>query len=621
MLHKNFRLMFTIYFVIFGIFIALFESLISYKIQMDDIKDRIDHNAEEVAYTRKNNALAPRLEKMDSMVKALSTSRILQEYLQHPNQKNKENVSHLFYAIAMSDNYIMQTRYIDEKGQERIRIDRLDESSIPFVAEDSKFQDKSSRDYFQTVSKMKPETIWHSKLDLNIENNKIEIPYKPTIRVATPLYIDNKYKGIVIINILTTKLLSNLRTSTVFDHYVIDKEGNIILHPNDKLSWSKYTGSKAKLIDDFPTEASQIVAGIRKGENFYAYPLDDILQNEDDAVLILKPKEEYKQSLVTSNIESALLVIILSILLSIPLALYASLIPSKIQKALWYSNRDLKRFADIIDKYVITVTTKTNSIITAVSSAFAKASGYTKEELIGQKINIIKHPETPKKVFHELWKTIEQGKEWHGEIKNRGKEGNTYWIEETIIPVKEDNNDITSYITVGIDISAKKELEVISTIDRLTEIFNRRKLDELLHHETEKAKRYKRDLTLLMIDIDHFKHVNDTYGHQTGDYALSTVAKILSTHIRESDILGRYGGEEFMIICPETDKNAAFQLGEKLRNTISDYAFNTIGHLTISIGIGGFETDDDTQEEAIRKTDNALYKAKERGRNQVVIGE
>lgn len=621
MLHKNFRVMFTIYFVIFGIVIALFGSLIGYKIQMINIKDQIDRNAEEVAYNKKTNTLAPRIEKMDSMLKALSTSKILQDYLQEPNPKNKEYVRSLFYAIAMSDNFIMQTRYIDEKGQEKIRIDRINDSSNPFVIEDSKLQDKSSRDYFQAVSKMKPEQIWHSKLDLNIENNKVEIPYKPTIRVATPIYIKDKYKGIVIINILTTKILANLRSSPVFDHYIIDKEGNIILHPDDKLSWSKYTDSNAKLVDDFPTEASQIVAGVRKGEDFYAYPLDDILHNEDGAILILKPKVEYKQSLVESNIESALFVIILSILLSIPLALYASLTPSKVQKALWYSNRDLKRFADIIDRYVITVTTKTNSIITTASSAFAKASGYTKEELIGKKINIIKHPETPKKVYQELWKTIEQGKEWQGEIRNMNKQGNAYWLEETIIPVKEENNEITSYITVGIDISAKKELEIISTIDRLTAIFNRRKLDESLHYEIEKAKRYTRDLTLLMIDIDHFKRVNDTYGHQTGDYALSTVAKILSTHIRESDILGRYGGEEFMIICPETDQNAAFNLGEKLRNAISDYTFNTIGHLTISIGVGGFETDDDTQEEAIRKADNALYKAKERGRNQVVIGE
>ncbi len=106
--------------------------------------------------------------------------------------------------------------------------------------------------------------IWHSKLDLNIEHGKIEVPFRPTIRIATPIYSNDKFVGIVIINMLTNKLLDSLRTSPVFDHYIIDKEGNFILHPNDKLSWSKYANTPAKLIDDFPTEASKILAGSPK---------------------------------------------------------------------------------------------------------------------------------------------------------------------------------------------------------------------------------------------------------------------------------------------------------------------------------------------------------------------
>lgn len=618
MFQKNFRFMFTLYFIIFGIVIALFGSLIGYKLQMVNVQDRIDKNAEEVAFNKKMNTLKPAIYRMDSMVVALATNKTLREYIQQPNSENKENVTNLFFAITMSDNLIMQARFIDAAGQEKIRVDRLNESSTPFVVKDSKLQDKSNRDYFQITSKMAPDHIWHSKLDLNIENGKIEVPFRPTIRIVTPIYTKDRFMGIVIINMLTNKLLESLRTSPVFEHYVVDKEGNIIVHPNDKFSWSKYTNSSAQLIEDFPTEASQIIAGVRKGENYYAYPLDDILNNDDDAILVLKPKAEYKHSLIISNIESALVVIILSILLSIPLAMYASITPSKLQKALLISNNELKRFSDIIDKYVISVTTKTNSIITAVSSAFEKVSGYRKEDLIGHKINLIKHMDMPNEVYTDLWKTIEEGKEWHGELKNRDKNGKAYWLEETIIPIKDEKGDLISYISVGIDITAKKELEYISTIDQLTNISNRRKLDQSLHTEIKKAKRYQRALTLLMIDIDHFKKVNDTYGHPIGDYALTTVAQILSKNIRTSDLIGRYGGEEFMIICPETSKNGAAGIGEKLRQAISDYNFDTLGHLTISIGVAELETDD-TIEELIHKSDNALYMAKERGRDQVVI--
>jgi diguanylate cyclase (GGDEF)-like protein/PAS domain S-box-containing protein len=618
MSQKNFRFMFTIYFVIFGIVIALFGSLIGYKIQMVNIQDRIDRNAEEVAFNKKFNTLKPAIDKMDSMVMALAANKALQEYLRLPNDEHKNNVTNLFFAIAMSDNIIMQTRFIDATGKEKIRVDRANESSIPFIVEDSKLQDKRTRDYFQIVSKMPSEKIWHSKLDLNIEHGKIEVPFRPTIRIATPIYVKDKFMGIVIINMLTDKLLESLRRSPVFEHYIIDKEGNIIIHPDDKLSWSKYAHTNVKLIDDFPTEASKITSGAKKGEDFYAYSLDDVLHNDDDAILILKPKVEYKHSLILSNIQAALLVIILSILLSIPLALYASLTPSKLQKALWLSNNELKRFADIIDRYVISVTTKTNSIITTASSAFEKVSGYTKNELIGQKINRLRHQDTPNDVYKDLWKMLEEGKEWKGEIKDINKEGKEYWLEQTIIPIKDEKDTVISYISVGIDITAKKELEKLSAIDPLTGIFNRRQLNESISDEVEKAIRYHRPLTFLMIDIDHFKNVNDTYGHQVGDYTLTTIAQILSKHIRTSDIIGRYGGEEFMILCPETHKEAAAGIGEKLRKTISEYDFETIGHATVSIGVAEMESGD-TKEALIYKTDTALYKAKDGGRNQVVI--
>lgn len=610
--------MFTLYFIIFGIVIALFGSIIEYKIQMINIQDRIDKNAEEVAFSKKINTLEPSIERMDSMVVALATNNTIQEYLEDSGYQHKNDMTNLFYAIAMSDNLIMQTRFIDAKGKEKIRVDRQNESSIPFVVEDDKLQDKSTRDYFQHVSKMPEGKIWHSKLDLNIEHGKIEVPFRPTIRIATPIYKNNKFVGMVIINMLTNKLLDSLRTSPVFEHYIIDKEGNFIIHPNDKLSWSKYTETSARLIDDFPNDASQILSGVRKGDDFYAYSLNDVLHNDDEAILILKPKAEYKHSLIRSNIQSAVLIIILSILLSIPLALYASITPSKLQKALWKSNNELKRFTDILDKYVISVTTKTNSMITAVSSAFEKVSGYTKEELIGKKINVIRHPDTFKETHEELWKTIENGKEWHGELKNRDKEGQEYWLEESIIPIKDEQETITSYISVGIDITAKKELERISIIDKLTGVFNRRQLDQCIHHEVEKASRYHRPLSLMMIDIDHFKKVNDTYGHQIGDYALVAVSKILSENIRSSDVLGRFGGEEFVILCPEADKDEAAELGEKLRHQVESFRFETIGNLTISIGISDLKADM-SNEELLYKADIALYKAKNGGRNQVVV--
>ena len=617
MTQKNFKLIFTLYFIVFGIVITLFSSFIGYNIQLINIDDRIDKSAEEISFIKKTNTLKPDIEKIDSLLIALSTDKVLYTYLKNPTEENKAHSRDIFYAIAMSDHLIMQARFIDENGKEQIRIDRTNSSSLPFIIDASKLQDKSGRDYFQIVSKMAPNTIWHSKIDLNIEHGKIEVPYKPTFRTATPIYSEGKLKGIVIVNMLINNVITNMSKSTEFDHYIIDKEGNFILHPNERLSWSKYTNVNAKLIDAFPLEASAILSTQPKGENFYAYSLDDILDNDDDARLILKPKQEYIDALFKSNVKTSLFVVILSIILSIPLAMYASIAPSKLQKALLSSNNDLIRFADIIDKYVITATTKTNSIITAVSSAYAKLSGYSKSELIGQKINILKYPSTPKEIHKALWENIEDGYEWRGELQNKNKDGNTYWIEQSIIPIKDENGVTTAYMSVGIDISAKKELETLSMMDRLTNIANRRKLDELLYQEVEKAKRYNRPLSLLMIDIDYFKHVNDTYGHQVGDYTLQSIGGLLKENIRLSDSVGRYGGEEFMVICPETELASAIALAEKLRFTIDHYPFDTISHATISIGIAQIRPEENVSD-WVERSDKALYRAKLEGRNKVV---
>ncbi|MGE4471693.1 MAG: GGDEF domain-containing protein [Sulfuricurvum sp.] len=614
---KNFRFVFTLYFIIFGITIALFGSLVGYKIQMIDIQERIDKNAEEVAFNKKNNLFKPIIDKMDAMVFALSKSQILFDYLQNPDLHNTLTSNQLFLTIIMSDKQVMQARFIDAEGKEKIRVDRLNESSLPFIVDPAKLQNKSTRDYFQIVRTLPNETIWHSKLDLNIENGKVEIPFRPTIRIATPIYRNGTFKGIVIVNMLTNNLLSSIRTSAVFEHYIIDKEGNIIIAPDDTLSWSKYTGKQNKLTDIFPNETSKILAGTYTGKDFYTFTLNDVLHNDDDAILILKPKTQYEHSLVLSNIQSAILVVILSILVSIPLALYASITPSKLQKALLASNSELKRFAGIIDKYVVTVTTKTNSIITAVSSAFEKVTGYDRDELIGRKINLIKHPDTSQQFHNTLWRTIENGEKWQGEVKNIRKDGHEYWLEQTIIPIQNDNGDITSYVSVATDITDKKELEKISVIDQLTGIFNRRKLNDSLQSEVNKAHRYHRPLSVLIMDIDHFKRINDTYGHQCGDFALTTVAALLSKHIRDSDIVGRYGGEEFMVICPETQITAAVSVGEKLREAIAQYDFGIIGHITISIGVAELK-EEDTLETIVKNSDNCLYTAKHNGRNQVV---
>lgn len=163
-----------------------------------------------------------------------------------------------------------------------------------------------------------------------------------------------------------------------------------------------------------------------------------------------------------------------------------------------------------------------------------------------------------------------------------------------------------------------KELKITAITDRLTKTYNRIKIDESLELEMIRFQRYDKTFGIMIVDIDHFKFVNDNYGHQIGDKVLVQFANILKSNIRKTDILGRWGGEEFIIICIEVKEEFLIKIAKKLRNEIEKFDFDTIKHKTASFGLAVSKKDEKI-EQLINRADMALYKAKENGRNQVQI--
>lgn len=161
------------------------------------------------------------------------------------------------------------------------------------------------------------------------------------------------------------------------------------------------------------------------------------------------------------------------------------------------------------------------------------------------------------------------------------------------------------------------ELEKLSKVDRLTQLFNRTHLDEVIEHEFLRAERYGTPFSLIIADCDKFKLVNDTHGHLVGDQVLIDIAKILQDIVRATDTVGRWGGEEFMIVLPETTLHNAMQVAEKLRSGIAQHVFPVVGHKTTSFGVSEYRQEDRIKI-LISRTDEALYQAKEQGRNRVI---
>ena len=169
-----------------------------------------------------------------------------------------------------------------------------------------------------------------------------------------------------------------------------------------------------------------------------------------------------------------------------------------------------------------------------------------------------------------------------------------------------------------INFITNKKLFKMSTIDPLTKIFNRAKLNEELNSWIKYAKRYMTDLSAAIIDLDDFKSVNDNYGHLTGDKLIVDFVKIVNENIRETDIFARWGGEEFMLILPNTNKEEAFEISERIRMNVENYKFEKVNKLTCSIGVAQFSADDDNVS-ILQKADNMLYAAKDAGKN-IVMG-
>jgi len=194
----------------------------------------------------------------------------------------------------------------------------------------------------------------------------------------------------------------------------------------------------------------------------------------------------------------------------------------------------------------------------------------------------------------------------------------------TMGPLRSDNNSISGIFLIVQDVTElatyEQKLVEMNTKDALTGIYNRRFLESRLREECERHRRYARSMSLIMIDIDFFKKVNDTYGHQFGDLVLKSVASKVVSVIRKTDIVARFGGEEFCCILPETDADAAEKVAEHLRTHVEGMENNfekTSIRVTISLGISSFVTED-TSETLLKRADDALYQAKHSGRNRFV---
>lgn len=268
------------------------------------------------------------------------------------------------------------------------------------------------------------------------------------------------------------------------------------------------------------------------------------------------------------------------------------------------------------------VLTNTHGIIEYVNGTFTKVTGYQLDEVKGQHTRMLKSGQTPKSKYQSLWDAITSGNPWQGELQNKKKNGDIFWEHAHIAPVLDSFGTPKHYLAVKQDITQHKEQEekilYQAHFDSLTGLPNRFLSLDRLSQMLKDANRINTKIAVLFLDLDDFKKVNDTLGHQVGDELLIQAAARLQNNLRDSDVIGRLGGDEFIILLNHVDDSTDISLlAQKLLDEFRSVFVLNQRELTstISIGIAIYPTDSKTPAELLRQADSAMYHSKEQGRN------
>ena len=295
------------------------------------------------------------------------------------------------------------------------------------------------------------------------------------------------------------------------------------------------------------------------------------------------------------------------------------------QKAL----RDLQNQKFALDQHAIVSVIEADGIVSHVNDRFIDITGYSREEVVGKPFTVIHNFRQNKDHLTEFFATVKSGKVWQREVCELAKDGSTYWVDVTIVPFLDETGEPQQYIAIRNDITARKASEAqnqkLAFFDVLTQLPNRRMLLDRLQHALDSCDRTGRNGGLLFIDLDNFKIINDTLGHDVGDSLLKQVAQRLLGCVRRTETVARLGGDEFVVMLEDlsTDPMEAAKhielVGNKILQTLNQpYVLGGREYQnTPSIGIALFADQGASVDELMKRADIAMYQAKKTGRNTI----
>lgn len=334
-------------------------------------------------------------------------------------------------------------------------------------------------------------------------------------------------------------------------------------------------------------------------------------------------QEPFKQALFPNDPMEIWMRVLILLILIIACAVFLYLL-KKIQIQNAYQESAYQALYAINEGVVIT---DANNCIVFVNKAFSAITGYALEEVRGKDPKFLKSGRQPASFYHGMWKELKEKGCWQGELWNRSKTGEVYSEWLSIVLLYAEDGSVQNHVAVITDVTARHKMEQTmlqyAYYDPLTELPNRRLLLDRLAHTLKIAKRRKESFAVLFFDLDGFKKINDTLGHDAGDSLLVEVGQRLQKCFRESDTLARIAGDEFVGILVAVDRQEAQRIGKRCLTILREPCTLAEGSIPIqaSCGIAVYPEHADTPEGLMKKADEAMYQAKAKGKDGLAVSE
>jgi diguanylate cyclase (GGDEF)-like protein/PAS domain S-box-containing protein len=582
----------------------------------------------------------------------VSRSKVLGDFLEKGKAESQTGLEQLFINLALTFKSYDQIRLIGLDGNERIRVNY--EAGQATVVKQQYLQNKKYSTYFSEAIQLSVGNVYVSAMELNVEYGEIEIPHKPVVRFVTPIAdSQGKVIGLLAINYLATELLQNFRAKMELrkngQGMLIDPRGYWISNHDRSNEWGGSLGDVDEKFEDMYPEAWPTIKanqdGIFKSKkglfryvSINPFTLDSISQYKKASSSVLTVTEESKrvndwrliiyipndivhqQSFFHSRIGYTALVALLFTSAIILLLILLMIEQKRRQRAI-----DRTISLELSDLYENAPcgyhSLDENGAILKMNQTELSWLGYQREEVIGKPFTDFLTPDSIS-TFQAFLSQLKSDKQIKGIVLEiQSKHGHTFFVSSSATCIL-DHGIFASARTSVFDISDRIRLEnrlvYIANTDVLTGINNRRHFFE----QANEVFQTENDISVLMLDADKFKNINDQYGHDIGDVVLKMISSTLKSSVPDGAILARLGGEEFVILLANLDSESALQLSQTICDTIANTPIKIDEEIeinvTISIGTAQRQNYEEDIDSILKRADEALYQAKSTGRNKVV---